>query len=261
MTDEPAEKDRRFVTALARGLEVLRAFGPGDPVLSTQEISARTGLPKPTISRLTHTLCALGYLIASPRTGTFRLGPGVLALGYAMLAGIDLRERARPHMEELARRAEITVALGARDRLSVVYLEVARGAQTITLSRTVGARLPLQSTSMGRAILASLPAAERDYLLRALSERVPSEIPAIRTALDEARAAIDAHGFCTSFGGWRADVNAVAAPVIGLDGGDVFAINAGGPSFLVSEQQLRDEIGPRLAAMAQALGAPRARDR
>ena len=177
-------RDRQFVTSLARGLEILRSFGPGDAVLSTQEIAARTGLPKPTVSRLTHTLIELGYLLPAMRTGNFRLGPGVLALGYAMLAGVELRERARPLMEELAKRAGITVALGARDRLSVVYLEVANGGQTITLSRTVGARLPIQATAMGRAILACLPAAERDYLLRALTDRVPAEMPAIRDAVE-----------------------------------------------------------------------------
>ncbi|MEM8840284.1 MAG: IclR family transcriptional regulator [Pseudomonadota bacterium] len=258
MSVEP-EKDRQFVTALARGLEILRSYGPGDAVLTTQEIAARTGLPKPTVSRLTYTLTELGYLIASPSAGTYRLGPGVLALGYAMLAGIELRERARPLMVELARRAEITVALGARDRLSVVYLEVARGSQTIALSRTVGARLPIQSTAMGRAILASLPDAERDYLLRALQDRAPAELPATKRGIDDARRSIAERGFCTSFGDWLPDVNAVAAPVRSLDGGDVYSINAGGPSFLVSDTLLCDEIGPRLAEIAQVLGAPAAK--
>ncbi|MDH3232081.1 MAG: helix-turn-helix domain-containing protein, partial [Alphaproteobacteria bacterium] len=55
-------KDRQFVTALARGLEVLRAFQEGGP-LGNQEIARRTGLPKPTVSRLTHTLKQLGYIV------------------------------------------------------------------------------------------------------------------------------------------------------------------------------------------------------
>jgi len=257
--DEPARngKDRQFVTALARGLEVLRCFQPGDGALSNQEIAARTGLPKPTITRLTHTLTELGYLVSSTRSGTFQLGPGVLALGYAMLASIELRERARPAMEELAKQASVTVALGARDRLAVVYLEVARGPQIITISRHVGERLPIQSTSMGRAILASLPPAERDYLLRALGERVPEQAQAIREGVDRAREEIAERGFCASFGDWIPDVNAVAAPILSLDGDALYAMNVGGPSFMVPPERLTQELGPRLAEIAARLGAPR----
>src|SRR5690606_20818969 len=54
--------DRKFITALARGLDVLSVFRPDDRLLGNQEIAARTGLPKPTVSRLTYTLTKLGYL-------------------------------------------------------------------------------------------------------------------------------------------------------------------------------------------------------
>jgi DNA-binding IclR family transcriptional regulator len=253
----PGPRDRQFVNALARGLEILRCFRPGDPPLNNHEIASRTGLPKPTVSRLTHTLTELGYLIHLARSATYQLGPGVLALGYTMLSGIELRERARPLMEELAQRASVTVALGGRDRLSVVYLEVARGAQVITLSRNVGERLPIECTAMGRAILASLPMRERDYLLRALADRAPGRAAEVEESIRRATVQIEDQGFCTSFGDWIADVNAVAAPVLALGGEHLYALNAGGPSFLVSQERLTQDLGPRLAEMATALGAPR----
>src|ERR1041384_854808 len=56
------ETDRKFVTALARGLEVLRAFTPAEGLLGNGEIAERTRLPKPTVSRLTYTITKLGYL-------------------------------------------------------------------------------------------------------------------------------------------------------------------------------------------------------
>ena len=60
----PAEDgDRNFVTALARGVELLRAFGPDDDFLGNAELSRRTGIPRPTVSRLTYTLASLGYLV------------------------------------------------------------------------------------------------------------------------------------------------------------------------------------------------------
>lgn len=55
-------KDRQFVTALARGLEVLRSFEPGDRHLGNQDIAERSGLPKPTVSRQTYTLSRMGFL-------------------------------------------------------------------------------------------------------------------------------------------------------------------------------------------------------
>ena len=63
------EGDRQFATTLARGLEVLRCFTPLEPLLGNKEISVRTGLPKPTVSRLTYTLTKLGYLRHNMRLG------------------------------------------------------------------------------------------------------------------------------------------------------------------------------------------------
>lgn len=254
-SDQP--RDRQFVSALARGLDILRCFQAGDPALTNQEISERTGLPKPTVSRLTHTLRELGYLTYSQRTGAYQLGAGVLALGYAMIASLEIREHVRPYMDELAGMANVTVALGARDRLSVVYLDVRRGAQTISLSRNVGSRQPLATTSMGRAIMAALPETEREYLLRALRDRDPDNFRTIEKGIRRACGEVAEHGFCTSFGDWLPDVNAVGAPLLSVDGEHLYGMNAGGPSFLVPPEALVEELGPRLAEITRELSGPR----
>src|SRR3974390_1508456 len=100
--DRPRATDRQFVTALGRGLDVLRLFRAEDAPLGNQEIARRTGLPKPTISRLTYTLTQLGYLNYDRKLGVYSLGGGVLALGYVALANLDVRRVARPLMQELA---------------------------------------------------------------------------------------------------------------------------------------------------------------
>ena len=89
---------RLFVTALARGLEVLSAFRAGDGALGNLELARRTELPKPTISRITHTLTQLGYLSYNSRLGTYELGGRTLTLSYAALANLDIRRVARPIM-------------------------------------------------------------------------------------------------------------------------------------------------------------------
>jgi hypothetical protein len=90
---EPAEEksDRQFVTSLARGLEVLRAFNPENGSLGNQELAQRTGLPKATVSRLTHTLTTLGYLDYDPRLARIMIAPAVLSLGHACV-GVALTE-------------------------------------------------------------------------------------------------------------------------------------------------------------------------
>src|SRR5580704_6893911 len=96
-----AAGDRKFVTALARGLEVLRACTPTEGLLGNGELVERTGLPKPTVSRLTYTLTKLGYLAYAERLGKYQLAPAALSLGYSALANMRIRQLARGPMQKL----------------------------------------------------------------------------------------------------------------------------------------------------------------
>ena len=123
---EELATDRQFATNLARGLDILRAFTPTDPMLGNRDIADRTGLPKATVSRLTYTLTLLGYLTRLEKFQKYRLGSGVLSLGYPLLASLQVRHVARPYMEQIARETGCTVNLGMRDRLGVVYVDTIR---------------------------------------------------------------------------------------------------------------------------------------
>jgi hypothetical protein len=127
------EGDRQFATTLARGLEVLRCFTPLEPLLGNKEISVRTGLPKPTVSRLTYTLTKLGYLRHNMRLGKYQLGSAVLSIGYPLLASMNVRQVARPLMKELADYCNGWVSMGVRDRLNMVYVETCRSGNGIIL--------------------------------------------------------------------------------------------------------------------------------
>src|SRR6185437_13466068 len=125
-TGKKPATDRNFVVALSRGLEVLRAFQPNDGLLGNQEIAARTGLPKPTVSRLTYTLTKLGYLMPVPRFEKYQLAPSAMALGYAALANLGVRQLSEPFREQLTRETGGAVAVGARDRLTMIYFGQSR---------------------------------------------------------------------------------------------------------------------------------------
>jgi DNA-binding IclR family transcriptional regulator len=244
--NETQSKDRKFVTALARGLDVLRAFKPGDGYLGNQEIARRTGLPKPTVTRLTYTLTKLGYLSYSERIERYQLGTGVLALGYATLANYGIRQIARPYMQELAEEMDCAVSLGARERLSMVYLETARGTGAVTLRLDVGSRIPVATTAMGRAFLAALPEGERGYLMDYIRKRTGTDWARTRRGIEAAVAHYQEFGYVKTIGEWDRDVNSIGVPLIQAEHGNVFAFNCGGPSFLLPEDRLDAEFAPKL---------------
>src|ERR1700749_4166568 len=141
--------DRSFVVALSRGLDVLRAFQPNDGLLGNQEIAARTKLPKPTISRLTYTLTKLGYLTPVPRFEKYQLAPAAMALGYSALANLGIRHLSDPYRDQLMRDTGGAVAIGARNRLSMIYFGQSRSALTVGVLLDFGSRIPIATTAMG----------------------------------------------------------------------------------------------------------------
>ena len=251
-----AKADRHFVTALARGLDVLSAFRSRDRMLGNQELAKRCGLPKSTISRLTYTLTKQGYLEhaddGSGNTG-YRLGSAVLALGSAMLARMDMRQIARPLMQELADRSQAMVSLGMRDRLSMIYVENCRSESALTLSLDVGSRIPLATTAMGRAYLAMCSEAQRASLLERIRDSGQEEWPGVLQGIERAVAEYRELGCCTSFGDWQQDVNAIAIAFQPPGGRSVMSINCGGPSFSLSPEFLLRHVRPQLLELARRL--------
>lgn len=248
-TDTPAEEDRRYVTALARGLEVLRCFKPQDRWLSHQEIARRTGLPQATVSRLTFTLVHLGYLRHQADSGHYALAGGVLALGFSMLSNFDIARIARPVMQALADEVEAAVSMGLRHQLQMVYVAHCRGAGRLTLGLDVGARLPLPDTAMGRALLCALPEAERDGVCAQLAQAQPDQWPCQQRALAAALQQYAGQGYVLSEQDWQRDISAVGVPVEVGDGRPPLALTIGGPSSYLTHALLL-RLGPRLVQAA-----------
>lgn len=248
-------KDRNFITALARGLEVLSCYRRGDVLLSNTDFADRTGLPKATISRLTHTLCALDYLVLDPATGLYRLGAGVLQLGFGALASIDVCDRAAVILRDLRNgpNTYITAALGEAFRDKVIYLGVSRSRENVSLSMHVGARLPLFHSAIGRAILVGMSEEQRNQTLKQADQDDPDGCAARQKIIKNALQDFEEKGYCSSFGEWREDVNAIATPVHSLNGSRVFGLNVGGPSFHVTPQDLETRYAEALLTGAKRL--------
>ncbi len=254
LPDLEDDKDRNFVTALARGLDVLRCFRPHESMLSNAEIASRTGLPKPTVSRLLHTLCKLDYLSSDETTGNYRLSAGVLSLGFGVIAGMEIADRAKGILLDLrdGPNSFITAAVAQAHMTDAIYVAVERSREDISLAITIGSRLPLFFSAIGRAILVALP---EDSLAAAFAygaQILPDSVEAQKDSYETAKAEYEAHGYCTSFGDWRKDVNGIAVPIKTLDG-RVFAINVGGPAINIEQKQLESYYAPRLISAAKNL--------
>ncbi len=253
---EESSKDRQFVTALARGLEVLRCFRPRDRHLGNQDIALRTGLPKPTVSRLTYTLTRMGYLYHDEKLGKYQLGTGVLSLGFSLLTNMDVLKIARPLMQELADYSQTVVSVGTRDRHGMIYLDGRYSADaTVSLRREPGTRVPIATTAMGRALLCGLPQDEREKLMDNIRQRDPEDWPKHKAGIEQALRDYEERGFCLSIGGWRNDVNAVGVPMLPIAGSRLLTFNCNAPSFVLRQHMLEDDIGPRLVNLVRTIEA------
>jgi DNA-binding IclR family transcriptional regulator len=260
MDEKEHGDDRQFVTALHRGLDILRAFTPQDRSgLGNRDLADRTGLPNSTVSRLTYTLLKLGYLVYDEGTGRYRMGVPVLSLGYACLGGLKVRETAQPLMQQLADDCGdgVMVALGGRDDHSMTYIACARAVRgMISLQLNVGSRISLARSAMGRAYIAGTSETEREQILELIRERTaPDQWPRIRDEIADAAEQIRTRGFYANIGGWQSDVNSVAVPYRSPQGdAPMLAFNLGGPAYILSRDRTEGELGPRLLEMVQKVG-------
>ncbi len=240
--------DRQFVTALARGLDILGCFDLARPSLSVSEIAALLGLPQPTAWRLCHTLVSLGYLTAG-EGGRLRPALAVLRLGYATLSDLPLAELARPYLQELADAYSGAAGMAVRDGHDMRFVQRCERASQLVLSYRIGSRVPVATSAMGWAYLAGLPEAAR-----AEAAGPPAAWEAAQPAFRDAVAAFAADGFIVNPGVLHPGYNTVAVPVMGPRG-PLFTLNCGAAASVLSLARLRAEVGPRLRDLAALIAA------
>jgi DNA-binding IclR family transcriptional regulator len=250
----PEPVDRQFVTALGRGLAILRCFNEGERrYLANQDLAAATALPRPTVSRLTYTLTRLGYLQYARSLGRYCLGPAMLPVARAYMASLDVPAVARPRMQALAGDLECTVTLGARERLSMVFLEVCQGGGLMGMRVEVGAKVPHGATAMGRAHLCAASEAERRELLELYRRAAGAAWPAIRDSVRQSLRQYERHGFCFLMGETYTDVWGVGVPLVSPLDGRIFAFNCGGSLHGMTRRKILNHVAPRLVALRDAV--------
>lgn len=253
MSDAVVSKEE--VSALARGLALLKTIGMSGASMSNRELADSTGIPKATVSRLTATLVGAGYLRQSDASERFSLGPALLDMSSRYLRDFDLRTVARPHLSELSEYSGTSVHLGVRDELDMLVIDSLRPRSAVISSRIeVGTRMAIVTSAGGRAYLAALPSAEQALLLdeirRESGENWPAMEPRLMAGLEEyAR-----EGYCSSFGEWHPHIHALGFSLEGPRG-ERYAVSCGGPAYLLPRDMMLTRVAPLLRITAQRIAA------
>lgn len=213
-------RDTQPVAALARGLAILEVFGRKGFSLHLADVAQEMGLAKSTAYRLLATLVSLGYLDQPVKGGLYNLGPRVLALGYAALESLDVREAAQPYLDALFEQANQNVNLSILDNDAVIYVGRRRQADVLSLNLHVGSRLPLHSSSPGRVLMAFLPDEERADLVRRVRDDPQAGAWLAERGFDLAAhlELVREQGYAVNDGEYLPELFALAAPVLGKDG-------------------------------------------
>jgi IclR family acetate operon transcriptional repressor len=242
----------RHVAAVERAVAVLGALAEAGE-LGTNEVARRTGLNASTASRQLATLAAAGLVAHVEETGRYRLGPRLVELGNAALAGLDVRELARPHLRLLATATGETATLsipGDPDATTIDFVQSTASVQSVA---RLGRRSVAHATATGKVALAFGEVALPPGALRSYTERTITD----RDALAVEIALVRQRGFAEAFGEREDDLNAVAAPVLGSRGELVAVIGVQGPASRLTADAIRAARHPlleRAAAVSRELG-------
>jgi|HubBroStandDraft_4_1064222.scaffolds.fasta_scaffold14979_2 IclR family pca regulon transcriptional regulator len=243
-----------FIEALARGLDVIRAFQPRQPVMSLAAVAGAAGLARPTARRMLLTLEELGYVRAVP--GGFELTPRVLELGMSYVLSRSLWDVARPHLESLVARTHESSSIAQLDGADIVYVARVAVPKIITLAVTIGTRFPAMQTSLGKVLLAALPPDQAEHVLAEPSRSgiTPRWQPDPAQRAAELRA-VRARGWSLTDEQLAPGIRSVAAPLRDGTGQVIAAMNVTVHAAETPVERLTGEYLPLLLQTAGAISA------
>ena len=245
-------QDPSFISALARGLAVIRAFGAGRERLTLADISRTTDLPRATVRRSLLTLQALGYVASDGKH--FMLTPGVLSLGYAYLSSTPLPRAIQPTLEMVSEKTNESSSCAILDGGEIVYVARAATRRIMSVGLSTGSRLPAYCSSLGRVLLAALPEREARALLTQMDRRkLTAHTLTDVDALMQAVARVRQDGFCLVDEELEIGLRSIAVPVRNAAGQVIAAMNVSAQAGRVSRDDLAKDILPVLQGAAESV--------
>jgi DNA-binding IclR family transcriptional regulator len=242
------------IQVVSRAFDVLRCFEGHEARLGNLEISNRCGLPRSTVSRLTHTLTRMGQLVYLPRDQKYRIGPSAVAMSTAMMKGLQLRNLIRLRLQDVAEQLPGTVGFVIPDRFHLVYLEYARAANALGLHESTGSRIAIGTTAAGHAYAAALAPEVGDALLGEMEREMPSAAKALRPRIENDRSFLKENGYVVACGLWSPHINGLAVPLWSPQYQTVVVVTIGLLSAMFDEKRLHREVAPLMIELGVAVG-------
>jgi DNA-binding IclR family transcriptional regulator len=246
--------DGDVIQVVSRAFDVLRCFEGHEARLGNLEISNRCGLPRSTVSRLTHTLTRMGQLVYLPRDQKYRIGPSAVAMSTSMMKGLQLRNLIRLRLQDIAEQLPGTVGFVIPDRFHLVYLEYARAANALGLHETTGSRIAMGTTAAGHAYTAALAPELGDALLIEMEREMPDAAKTLRPRIENNRRLLKEHGYVVACGLWSPHINGLAVPLWSPQYQTFVVVTIGLLSAMFDEKRLHKEVAPQMIELAVAVG-------
>jgi DNA-binding IclR family transcriptional regulator len=242
------------IQVVSRAFDVLRCFEGHEARLGNLEISNRCGLPRSTVSRLTHTLTRMGQLVYLPRDQKYRIGPSAVAMSTAMMRGLQLRNLIRLRLQDVAEQLPGTVGFVIPDRFHLVYLEYARSANALGLHEVTGSRIAMATTAAGHAYTAALAPEVGEALLSEMEREIPDVAKMLRPRIENNRRLLREHGYVVACGLWSPHINGLAVPLWSPQYQTFVVVTIGLLSAMYDEKRLHKEVAPQMIQLAVAVG-------
>ena len=243
--DEDPSESRNYVTALARGLQVIRAFGGETQQMTLADVARVADLPRATVRRCLITLQTLGYVEANGRF--FSLSPQVLTLAQAYLRSSVLPRVAQPFLERVSQTTGESCSASILHGAEVIYVARSSRKRIASLHRDVGTHLPAHCTSMGRVLLAALSPGELDkFLRRAELEAFTPFTITDPAKLREALLQVARDGYCVVDQELEIDLLSLAVPLRNGSGRVVAALNISTQAGRTTREEMLARLLPVL---------------
>jgi DNA-binding IclR family transcriptional regulator len=237
--------------SVERAIAILKSFSLDKPEWGVSELSREMKLHKSTVSRLLKTLEQGGLLSRNPETERYRLSINLIGLAAQVVNLIDVREVARPWLQQLAETCRETVNLSILDAGQVVNLEQCLPQfHEIKSVSWVGRRMSPHCTAAGKVFLAYLPQTELDLVLQKELEQFTPRTISAPEALRQELARVRELGYAVACEELEAGLNAVATPLYNHRGQVTASLNIAGPAYRVTP-----EMFPELAARLKDVAA------
>jgi DNA-binding IclR family transcriptional regulator len=243
------------IQVVSRAFDVLRCFEGHEARLGNLEISNRCGLPRSTVSRLTHTLTRMGQLVYLPRDQKYRIGPSAVAMSTSMMRGLQLRNLIRQRLQDVAEQLPGTVGFVIPDRFHLVYLEYGRAANALGLHDATGSRIAMASTAAGHAYTAALSREIGDALLAEMEREIPEAAKLLQPRLEANRVHLRERGYVVACGLWSPHINGLAVPLWSPQYQTFVVVTIGLLSAMFDEARLHRDVAMPMIELARTIGS------